>query len=143
MEDNVENLNYQKVVTAGLAGTLAMTIIMLVGPMMGMPKMDMGTMLGPDNPVMTLPYGVGWVMHFIIGTAFAFVYAVFLISRLPSDGWKRGMIFSLAPFLMKEILVTPMMGMGLFEGGDMMMIIGTLIGHLAYGGVLGFVYGDG
>ncbi len=139
----MENLNYQKVVTAGLAGTLAMTIIMLIGPMMGMPKMDMGTMLGPNNPVMTLPYAVGWVMHFIIGTAFAFVYAAFLISRLPSDGWKRGMIFSLLPFVMKEILVTPMMGVGFFEGGDMMMIIGTLIGHLGYGAVLGFMYGDG
>ena len=139
----MENLNYQKVVTAGLAGTLAMTILMLVGPMMGMPKMDMGNMLGPMNPIMALPYWLGWVMHFVIGTVLTLIYAAFLMSRLPSDGWKRGMIYSLLPFLVKEIAVTPMMGMGLFEGGDMMMIIGTLMGHLAYGGVMGFVYGDG
>ena len=53
------------------------------------------------------------------------------------------MIFSLVPFFMKEIAVTPMMGMGLFEGGDMMMIVGTLLGHLAYGATMGAVYGDG
>lgn len=135
--------NWRKIGIAGLVGTLAMTILMLVGPMMGMPKMDMGNMLGPMNPIVALPYWMGWVMHFIIGTALTWIYAAFLINILPSDGWKRGVIFSLAPFLMKEIIVSPMMGMGVFEGGDMLMIIGSLLGHLVYGGVMGLVYGEG
>ena len=137
------NLNIQKVVTAGVAGTVAMTILMLVGPLMGVPKMDMGAMLGPMNPILTLPYWLGWVLHFVIGIVLTGSYGAFLINRLPSTGWQRGMIFSSLPFLLKEIAVTPMMGMGLFEGGDVMMIVGTLLGHLAYGATMGAVYGDG
>jgi hypothetical protein len=143
MEVLMKDLNMQKVATAGLLGTLAMTILMLMAPMLGMPKMDMGNMLGPMNPIVALPYWMGWVMHFIIGTILAWLYAAYLIGYLPYDGWKRGMMFSLAPFLLKEILVSPMMGMGLFEGGDMMVIVGGLIGHLVYGGAMGYYYGEG
>ncbi len=139
----MKELNWRKIGLAGLAGTLAMTMLMLIGPLMGMPKMDMGSMLGPMNPIVALPYWMGWVMHFIIGIVLTGIYAAFSIKILPSDGWKRGAIFSLAPFLMKEIIVSPMMGMGVFEGGDMLMIIGSLLGHLVYGGVMGFVYGEG
>jgi len=139
----MKELNWRKIGLAGLAGTLAMTMLMLIGPLMGMPKMDMGSMLGPMNPIVALPYWVGWVMHFIIGIALAGIYAAFLINILPLDGWKRGAVFSLAPFLMKEIIVSPMMGMGVFEGGDMLMIMGSLLGHLVYGGVMGLVYGEG
>ena len=137
------NLNIQKVVTAGFLGTLAMTVLMIIGPMMGMPKMDMGQMLGPMNPIVQMPYAMGWVMHFILGIILTGIYAAVFLNLLPSDGWKRGMIFSLIPFLLKEIMVSPMMGMGLFEGGNMMMIMGGLLGHLVYGAVAGFVYGDG
>ena len=137
------NLNIQKVVTAGFLGTLAMTVLMVIGPMMGMPKMDMGQMLGPMNPILQMPYAMGWVMHFILGIILTGIYAAVFLNRLPSDGWKRGMIFSLIPFLLKEIMVSPMMGMGLFEGGNMMVIMGGLLGHLVYGAVAGLVYGDG
>ncbi len=137
------NLNIQKVVTAGFLGTLAMTVLMVIGPMMGMPKMDMGQMLGPMNPILQMPYAMGWVMHFILGIVLTGIYASVFLNLLPSDGWKRGMIFSLIPFLLKEIMVSPMMGMGLFEGGNMMMIMGGLLGHLVYGAVAGLVYGDG
>ncbi len=137
------NLNIQKVVIAGFLGTLAMTVLMVIGPMMGMPKMDMGQMLGPMNPIVQMPYAMGWVMHFILGIVLTGIYASVFLNLLPSDGWKRGMIFSLIPFLLKEIMVSPMMGMGLFEGGNMMMIMGGLLGHLVYGAVAGYVYGDG
>ncbi len=90
-----------------------------------------------------MPYAMGWVMHFILGIVLTGIYASVFLNRLPSDGWKRGMIFSLIPFLLKEIMVSPMMGMGLFEGGNMMMIMGGLLGHLVYGAVAGYVYGDG
>lgn len=136
-------LNLQKVAIAGVGGSLAMTVLMLIGPMMGMPKMDMGNMLGAMNPIMALPYWMGWILHFVIGTALAWIYAAYLMSVLPSDGWKCGVIFSFSPFLLKEIMVSLMMGIGLFEGGDVMMIVGSLVGHIVYGGVMGYVYGEG
>ncbi|MBG0780957.1 MAG: hypothetical protein H0S84_01675 [Bacteroidales bacterium] len=41
-----------------------MTLIMMVGPMMGMPKMNPATML---SMMMGFPLIVGWIMHFMIG----------------------------------------------------------------------------
>lgn len=136
-------INYQKVVTAGVAGTVVMTLLMLMGPVMGMPKMDMGQMLGPMNPMVKMPYAVGWVMHFIIGVILTGIYAALFLNTLPSTGWKRGAIWGLIPFVMAQLVVMPMMGMGVFSGGQIMMIMGSLIGHLVYGGVAGLVYGNG
>ena len=133
----------RKVVIAGVAGTFAMTVIMLIGPMMGVPKMDMGEMLGTMNPMVAMPYLIGWIMHFIIGIILTYIYAAFLIDKLPSDGWQRGAIYSVIPYLIMQVLLGPMMGMPVFSGGDMMAIVGSLIAHLAYGGVMGFVYGNG
>lgn len=136
--------NIQKVVIAGIAGTFAMTVIMLIGPMMGMPKMDMGEMLGTMNPMMAMPYMVGWMMHFVIGIILTYIYAAFLIDRLPGEiGWQRGAIYGIIPYLVMQAMLGPMMGMPFFSGGDMMAIVGSLIAHLAYGAVMGVVYGDG
>lgn len=44
---------------SGFAATVAMTALMIVAPMMGMPKMDFGAMLGTGNPMMPLPYWTG------------------------------------------------------------------------------------
>ncbi len=139
----MDKINFQKVLTAGLAGTLAMSILMLIAPMMGMPKMDMGKMLGTMNPMMTMPYWMGWVFHFIIGIILTWLYASFLISKLPSDSWSRGAIFGIILFLIKEIAISPMMGVGIFDGGNMMIIMGALLGHIVFGAVMGVVYGDG
>ncbi|MCH8010655.1 MAG: hypothetical protein IIA61_01700 [Candidatus Marinimicrobia bacterium] len=139
----MKDLNYQKVVLAGVAGTLAFTVLLFIGPMMGLPKMDMGQMLGPMNPMVAMPYWMGWVMHFIIGIVLTGIYAAFFVKLLPSDGWKRGAIWGLIPFLLAQIMVMPMMGMGVFSGGNVLMIMGSLMTHLAYGSVAGLVYGDG
>ncbi len=133
------NVDFKKVIIAGIAGTAAMTALMLMAPMMGVPKMDMGEMLGTMNPMMPMSYTMGWVMHFIIGIILTWIYAAFLIDRLPSDGWKRGMIYSLIPWAVMNFMSMPMMGMGVFSGG-IMAIVGTVLVHFAYGGVMGSIY---
>ncbi len=138
MEDNVENLNYRKIVIAGVAGTLAFTVFRMLGQMVGLPPMDMGKMLGTMNPMMALPYWMGWMMHFVIGTILTFIYALFLMDKLPSKGWAQGMIYSLFPWLVMSLMLAPMMGMGLF-GGSMGAGIGGLLGHLAYGATMGYI----
>ena len=139
----MEKLNYQKVVVAGIAGTLAFTVIMLLAPAVGLPKGDMGKMLGDMNPIMKLPYWIGWLMHIIIGTVLTGIYAAFFLKILPSTGWKRGMVWSLIPFMVAQLMLMPMMGAGVFAGGNVGMIVGSLLNHLAYGAVAGLLYGDG
>lgn len=53
----------------------------------------------------------------------------------------RGALYGLAPFLVAQIVVIPMMGMPSFSG-SVAMAMGSLIGHLIYGAIVGAVYGS-
>jgi uncharacterized membrane protein YagU involved in acid resistance len=83
---------------------------------------------------------LGWAGHFMIGTVLAVIYAG-VGSNLPGPALARGVIFSLAPWLMAQVAVMPMMGMPLFSG-DAKMAMGSLVGHVLYGVVLGLIYGE-
>lgn len=129
----------RKIVLAGVTGTAAMTVLMLVAPMMGMPPMNVGRMLGS---VMGGSVVLGWAAHFMIGTALAGIYAAAFVHRLPGPAAVRGMIFALFPWLLAQLAVMPMMGMGLFSGSAI-MAGGSLMGHIVFGAVVGIVYGTG
>ncbi len=130
-------LNLARAVLAGLAGTAVMTMLMLLTPRMGMPPMNIGAMLGS---VMGGNVALGWVAHFMIGTILALGYAVVFAARIPGAPAVRGVIFGLLPWLMAQLVVMPMMGMGLFSG-SMLAAGGSLMGHLVYGSVAGQIYG--
>lgn len=130
------NFNAKRAVVGGITGTAAMTGLMLMAPKMGLPPMNVGEMLGS---VMGGSAVLGWMGHFVIGTVLAFGYGLLLASRLPGPGAVRGAIFAVAPWLMAQIVVMPMMGAGLFSG-SVLAAGGSLMGHLVYGAVLGSVY---
>ncbi|MBK5097374.1 MAG: hypothetical protein JJE01_06300 [Gemmatimonadetes bacterium] len=124
-------------VIAGMIGTAVMTIVGLwVAPLMGMPAMNPAQMLaGAMGGSLVL----GWIAHFMIGTILAVCYAV-AAPFLPGAPALRGALYGIAPFLMAQIIVMPMMGMPLFSGSAV-MAMGSLVGHLVYGAVIGSVYG--
>lgn len=137
----MNKLNLTKAVGAGIAGTIAMTLLMMIAPMMGLPKMSAPTML---SGFMGFPVVVGWLAHFMIGTGLALAYASVFVSNLPGSPAVRGVLFGLVPWLMLEILVYPMMGTGLFAANTpapAMMVVGGLMGHVVYGAVVGLIYG--
>lgn len=83
-------------------------------------------------------------IHIAMGFVWAILYAVFAEPWLPGPGWQRGLLFSLFPWLLSVTVFLPLVGGGLM--GDSMNagglpILGNLILHLVYGGVLGLVYG--
>ena len=129
-------IDIKKGVVAGLLGTVAITVVATLGaPMMGLPKMDIPGMLASQ---MGGSVTLGWVAHFMIGTILAFGYALFQ-AKLPGPAIVRGALYGIAPWLMAQIVVMPMMGMGLFSGA-FPPAFGSLIGHLVYGAVVGLVY---
>ena len=133
-------MNTIKVITAGLVATAVMSIVaVMVAPMMGMPKMDFGTMLGTNNPMMAMPYIAGWMMHFVVGIVLTAIYASIFINKLNGSYAVRGIIFAMIPFVIAQSMMMPMMGNGFWSGGDMMAIMGSLIGHIVFGSVLGAV----
>jgi uncharacterized membrane protein YagU involved in acid resistance len=130
------NIRLGPAVIAGLAATAVMTAVGLwVAPMMGLPAMNPAAMLaGAMGGSMAL----GWTGHLMIGTILALIYAA-AQPYLPGPPVVRGATYGLAPFLMAQLIVMPMMGMPLFSGSAS-LAMGSLVGHLIYGGVLGWIY---
>jgi uncharacterized membrane protein YagU involved in acid resistance len=131
-------MNVGRSIAAGAAGTAVMTMLMLAAPMMGMPEMPIGQMLGSFLKIGT---ALGWAMHAVIGLVLAAVYAAVFAGRLPGPPAGRGAAYGFLVFLMAQVVVMPMMGAGIFSGGNAAMIMGSLMGHLVYGAVVGGVYG--
>lgn len=80
----------------------------------------------------------------MIGAVLALIYAAVFAARLPGSGLMKGLLFGLMPWFMAQIVVNPMMGAGMFAlntPAPAAMVMGSLIGHLVYGAVLGGVYG--
>jgi uncharacterized membrane protein YagU involved in acid resistance len=132
------NVKIGRAVAGGIAGTAVMTAVGLwAAPMMGIPPMNPAEMLAS---VMGGNLALGWAAHFMIGTILALIYAL-AAPYLPGPPALRGALYGLAPFLIAQIMVIPMMGMPLFSG-SVAMAMGSLIGHLIYGGVVGAIYGE-
>jgi hypothetical protein len=130
-------MNTSRAVFAGVAGTALMTMLMLGAPIMGLPPMPVGEMLGA---FLHIGAAAGWAMHVLIGVVLAVGYAMFAVGRLRGPVAVRGMVYGVAVFLMAQLVVMPMMGAGVFSGGNVPMIMGSLIGHLVFGTTVGVVY---
>lgn len=132
--------NMARAVLAGIAGTAVMTLMTFMVGAMGI-EMDIPGML---SGFMGTPVGVGWIAHFMIGTVLALIYAAAFVSWLPGAPWLRGALYGAFPFFLAQVAVMPMMGMGVFTSGApnaLVMVAGSLMGHLVYGAVVGAIYG--
>ncbi len=136
------NTKIQKSLLAGIAGTAVMTMITLIAPMMGMPKMNPAEMLAG---MLGAPVIVGWVMHFMIGVIFAVSYNYFFAKQLAkiSGPVVKGAVFGIIIFVFAQVM---MMAMGAIMGGMMapegskvLMMIGSLMGHIVFGIVVALV----
>jgi hypothetical protein len=136
----MSQVTFGRAIAAGAVGTAAITVLMLGAPLMGMPKMPIGEMLGS---FLRIGSAGGWAMHLVVGLMLALIYAAWFAVRLPGAPAVRGAIYGFGVFLVAQVVVTPMMGGGVFSGGNLPMIMGSLMGHLAYGALVGTVYGAG
>lgn len=133
-------LNVGRAVLAGIAGTAVMTLMTIMAGAMGM-KMDIPGML---SGFMGTPVAIGWIAHFMIGTVLALIYAAGFAAWLPGAPWLRGALYGVFPFLLAQLAVMPVMGMGVFTSAApnaLVMVAGSLMGHLVYGAIVGAVYG--
>ncbi|MBU1099224.1 MAG: DUF1440 domain-containing protein [Bacteroidetes bacterium] len=139
------SFSFSKAAVAGIAGTVVMTMFTFMAPMMGI-EMDIPKMLGS---MFGGSLAIGWVMHFMIGIVLAEAYGFMFYEKIKiSNPALRGAVFGIAPWLMAQLIVMPMTMMvmngmsfssGLFSGSAM-MAMGSLVGHLIYGAVVGLVY---
>lgn len=145
-------MNVLNAVISGILGTFAISAVMAVAPMMGMPKMDivdmLSTMFGKPNRVL------GWMMHLMMGVVFALIYAYLWSLGIGSPGWLSGIIFGAAHWLVVGLMmaVIPIMHAGIKNGdveapglwmtnqGGMLSFVGGLMGHMVFGIVVALMY---
>ncbi len=144
-------------ILGGFLGTLAFSVLMFASPMMGLPPMDLPTILGTMFTTnMSLAFAVGLVMHFFVGSVvLALVYAYFFRDALRGPSGLRGATYAFGVWVVAMAVVFPMMDIvhplvvsGMMKGPGFfassmgpMVAVGVLIGHLVYGAVLGSVAG--
>lgn len=137
------NTKIQKSILAGIIGTAIMTVVMMVAPMMGMPKMSPPEML---SGMLGMPVFVGWIMHFMIGIMFAFAYTYLCIFKHKiSNIWLKGAVFGIIAFVFAQIIMVimgMMMPMPAMEGSMMLTMIGSLMGHIIFGMAVSKTVGD-
>ncbi len=128
-------------ILGGFVGTAVMTLMLyLVAPMMGI-RMDIAASLGQ---MLGGGWTLGLVMHFINGSViFSLVYALLLYRALPGGPVAKGIAWGVALWLIAQLMVVPMMGGGIFSSkmGGMMAAMGSLVNHVIYGALLGWIAG--
>jgi hypothetical protein len=147
-------MNVLGAIVAGIVGTIVMTMVMVLAPKMGMPKMDivgmLGSMLSPESNRL-----VGMMMHFMMGVVFAIVYALLWNAGIGTASLLWGLIFGAAHWLISGAMMggVPMMHAGVKAGavnapgvymtnnGGVLAFMGGLIGHVIFGLVVALVYG--
>lgn len=142
-------------VLAGLLGTFAMTVALLIA--YGFAR-SVGDASGNifqqwcwalvNNPVaeqtsdrMVLAIGA----NLAVGLILALVYARVVEPMLEGPGWRRGMLFSVIPWIFSLVIFLPLMGGGILGfdiGAGPLPIVGNLLLHLVYGAVLGAAYAE-
>jgi len=132
-----------KGVLAGLAATVVLSLLMVLKAMLGLlpqldlPKMLAGMMGSPDMSI------IGWIVHFAIGIVGYGVAIAALDSKLPGTSRVgHGVMLGVIGWLIMMVVLMPMASAGFF-GMNMgvMAPLMTLVLHLIFGGVLGWVYG--
>ena len=133
-----------RAIAAGLIGTATMTALLLIEPSIGLPTIAIGQILGGSlglaSALPNVGAALGWALHFLIGALFALLYAAALERRLPGGPVLRGLLFGALLFLLAQVAFMPFVGGGLFSRGDLQLIAGSLLGHLVYGSVTGWIY---
>jgi len=118
----------KKAFVGGILATAVMSALILTAPYLGFPRMPVWEILAN---AFGIPVLAGWIIHFLIGILLAGIYILFFKKRLPGNYALKGMIFSLFPFFLAQIF-------SLFSGKiSLILTLGSLIGHLVYGFVLG------
>lgn len=135
--------NIRKGLLAGLAATLVLSALMVVKMIMGvmpeldLPKMIAGMMGSPDMPIL------GWAVHFMIGILGYGLAIAFLNDRIPGGSpTVSGVIMGVVGWLLMMLMMMPMAGAGLFGMKmGLMAPMMTLVLHLIFGAVLGWIFG--
>lgn len=132
-----------RVSIAGLLGTVAMSLVIMVLPLLGLPKMSPPAMLAM---MLSLPVWVGWLMHFMIGILFAVLYGYLgrWMSKIASQSL-RGLLLGMLAFVVAQLALTglgSLFPMPAIAGSVTGNLLVSLMGHLVFGITVSAIIGQ-
>lgn len=138
-------MHVKRAIAAGAIGTGVLTALWLIEPSIGLPNIAVGQILSTFMSVSVahLHVGVagGWIVHVVVGIVLALIYAGVFAERLQLPSVWRGALYGVMVFIVAQVVFMPLVGAGFFSRGDVELLIGSLLGHVAYGVVVGWIYG--
>jgi uncharacterized membrane protein YagU involved in acid resistance len=146
-------MNILSAVIAGTVASLVFSVILAIAPRMGMPKMDIVSLMGSMFSAKS-NQTLGWMMHLMMGIVFALIYAFLWSSGVSGATWLGGLIFGAVQWLLVGMVMgmIPMVHVGIKSGvvqapgmwmtnnGGAMAFMGGLVGHMIFGAVIALVY---
>ena len=132
----------KRLLVAGLAGTIVLAIFME-----GIARLMMGAPMKPAGLIcnaLQLGPGSMWLCeaaHYANGIViFPLGFAIFFGLVALGSAIVAGLVWGIVLWLGAAVVIAPAGGLGFLFGGGQMLVT-ALIAHLAYGAVLGAVYG--
>ena len=147
----------QQAIVSGFIAT-AVAAVVLVGAYVAAQGLSQTYTPGTTNTLITWFYNLthnrattaakdglygALLLHLAFGVLWAGVYAYYAEAALTGPGWRKGLIFSLGPWLLSVVILLPLLGggfLGFGLGAGPLPIIGNFVLHAVYGMVLGAVY---
>jgi hypothetical protein len=131
-------------IIAGSTGRMAMLLLIYGGPLLGLPRIDVVSMLGSlAAPNKQDAVTLGGAIHFSMGILFAIIYAAFWSVGIGSPTWWWGLIFGASHGILVIVLLLVVMRVHpqlseLISGLPVMVAI--LLNHMVFGVVVALVY---
>jgi uncharacterized membrane protein YagU involved in acid resistance len=137
-------MDTKRAAMAGAIGTAVLTALWLVEPSIGLPRIAIGQILSTFMSVsvghLNMGTAGGWIVHLGVGIVLALVYAKLFADRLPGRPAFRGAAYGVMVFLLSQAAFMPLVGSGFFSRGDVELLAGSLLGHIVFGAVIGWIY---
>lgn len=137
-------LHIRDAIIAGSTGRMAMLLLIYGGPLLGLPRIDVVSMLGGfAAPNKQDAVTLGGAIHFTMGVLFALVYAGLWSLGIGSPTWWWGLIFGgvhgLLIFLM-FLLVARRYSLRFQSFNQSQAMISIMLNHIVFGVVVALVY---
>jgi hypothetical protein len=131
-------------IVAGSTGRMAMILLIYMGPLVGLPRIDAVSLLGSlAAPNKQSAVTLGGAIHFSVGVLFAMLYAALWSLGIGSPTWYWGLLFGTVHGLLVISLLLVVMHMfpPLSEHFNTRAVMFTiLLNHMAYGVIVAVVY---
>ena len=137
-------VDIRNAIIAGSTGRMAMLLLIYGGPLIGLPRIDVVSILGSlAAPNKQDAVTLGGAIHFTMGILFAIIYATFWSVGIGSPIWWWGIIFGaihgILVLLMLFVVIRghPQLSEA-FNG--LPVIVAILLNHMVFGVVVALVY---